>query len=252
MPTPDLIQGVNLPTFGDAPAVPTDIANSWYAGIARAIPRFANASQRETAYPTPSAGQFAWVGNGLYHYVGGAWKFCPGVPVSSTADVLSPTSGMTCWVGTTQHYYTGTTWVAMNTPTSYTPTLTGFTIGSGTLTARWTLLPGLRMSVEGRADYSSGSGTLTGTLGWGLPSGWTIDPSSPFGTLYGGATARPSAASGSNFHKGWCYNNGQAARVGMISGDGAGSTWDATVPSSTITTSPGFIGVRFEVPVVPA
>lgn len=61
MPTPDLIQGINLPTFGDAPAVPTHIADIWYAAISRGNPRFANTAARDAAYPTPTNGQKCWV-----------------------------------------------------------------------------------------------------------------------------------------------------------------------------------------------
>lgn len=253
MPTPDVIQAIDLPTFGDAPAVPTHLADTWYAMISRGLPRFANMTALNTAYPSPTAGQAAIVNGVLYLYVGAAWQYVQGSPVASTSDIDSPVAGMTSRVGADEFYYTGSSWVALNKKTSYTPSLTNITVGSGALTSYWTLLPGLRMRIEGKVDWGGGSGSLTGTLGWGLPSGWNIDPTSTFGADYGGATARPSAATGSNIHKGRCYNNGNATRVGMISIDGQGNIWNASTPDSTIASSPnGYISVNFEVPVVPA
>lgn len=76
MPTPDLIQGVSLPTMGDPPAVPTDLANTWYAAIGRGVPRFSSIAQRDAAYSSPADGQYCYVGGAeKAFYVGNSgWK----------------------------------------------------------------------------------------------------------------------------------------------------------------------------------
>ncbi|WP_454728978.1 hypothetical protein [Cellulosimicrobium protaetiae] len=61
MPTPDTIQGVDLPTYDDPPAIPDDVALIWYAMISRGIPRFSNDAALEAAYPAPTEGQVAWI-----------------------------------------------------------------------------------------------------------------------------------------------------------------------------------------------
>ncbi|MFE6228899.1 hypothetical protein [Cellulosimicrobium sp. NPDC057862] len=64
MPAPDTIQGIDLPTYDDPPAIPDDVALIWYAMISRGVPRFSNTAARDAAYPSPTTGQLAWV-NGL-------------------------------------------------------------------------------------------------------------------------------------------------------------------------------------------
>jgi alkylation response protein AidB-like acyl-CoA dehydrogenase len=93
MPTPDLIQGINLPDYEDAPAVPEHLADVWYAMIGRGAPRFANNAARSAAYPSPTLGQLAWTSDSstLWIYT---W-----VKLWAAADNLG--------------------WVAMTLPTNY-------------------------------------------------------------------------------------------------------------------------------------
>lgn len=109
MPTPDVVQGIDLPTFADAPAVPDDIANTYYANLARAIPRFANTGQRDAAYPSPTQGQSCWLDSLLAEQVyQSGWK----------NKWVAPGPGI---------------WAA------YVPTLTNVALGTGgTVTGRWT------------------------------------------------------------------------------------------------------------------
>lgn len=109
MPTPDLIQAVDLPIYSDAPAVPDDLATVWYEGLKRAIPRFSNAAQRDAAYPSPTQGQSCWVDSLLAEQVyQSGWK----------NKWTAPGPGI---------------WAA------YTPTLTNVALGTGgAITGRWT------------------------------------------------------------------------------------------------------------------
>lgn len=252
MPTPDLIQAINLPTFGDAPAIPAHIADTWYAMIGRGLPRFANMTALGTAYPSPTAGQAAIVNGVLYLYVDGSWEYVQGSPVASTSDIDSPVAGMTARVGVDEFHYNGTIWVPLNAEITYTPTLTNITVGDGTLVSHYTLLPGgRRMHIDGSIDFTTG-GSISGTIGWGIPSGWTLDPDSRFGTIFGRASARAAGATGSNFNKGFAYNNGNTNRVGMLASEGSGSVWNASTPASTIDDNGGFLTIDCTVPVVPA
>lgn len=145
MPTPDLIQGVNLPSFGDAPAVPTDIANTWYAAIARGLPRFANTAARDTAYPSPTNGQACWVDSllAVQIYQSG-WK-----------DIWkSPGAGV---------------WQA------YTPTTPGTTLGNGTSSGRYAR-SGVS-TVHAEIYFERGSTTTVAThLELGLPIAGVLTP----------------------------------------------------------------------------
>ncbi|MBN0039395.1 hypothetical protein JN535_04295 [Cellulosimicrobium cellulans] len=73
MPTPDTIQGIDLPTYDDPPGVPDDLSLIWYAMISRGVPRFSNGAQRDAAYPSPTAGQLCAVAGALQLFNGTAW-----------------------------------------------------------------------------------------------------------------------------------------------------------------------------------
>lgn len=65
MPTPDPIQGIDLPTYEDPPAVPDDLARVLGAALERSLSRFPNTSARNAAFPSPEEGQPCWVGGGV-------------------------------------------------------------------------------------------------------------------------------------------------------------------------------------------
>ncbi|WP_454044413.1 hypothetical protein [Cellulosimicrobium sp. Marseille-Q8652] len=102
MPTPDLIQGVDLPIYDDPPAIPDDLALIYYALLQRAVPRFSNTAARNTAYPSPTDGQLAVTGSGTSLVVWAAvsgtwrdlWRASSDVPISSrSAETRRSTSG---------------------------------------------------------------------------------------------------------------------------------------------------------------
>ena len=109
MPTPDIIQGIPLPNYGDGPAVPDDFAAVWYEAIKRAIPRFANTGARDLAYPSPAEGQYCYVdGAEKAFYVGrSGWKLH-----SRTATLPDPVNVQ---VAASQNVTSGTA-VALPTP----------------------------------------------------------------------------------------------------------------------------------------
>lgn len=110
MPTPDTTgQGYSLATFGDPPQVPTDLANLYYFLLQRGIPRFASTAQRDSAYASPTDGQFCYVGGtdkGLY-VANSGWKLL-------MRPQLLP-DPVTTYVAATQNI-TSTTSVALPTP----------------------------------------------------------------------------------------------------------------------------------------
>jgi len=88
MPTPDTKQGIDLPNYGDAPAVPDDISRIYYANLERGLPRFANTAARDAAYPSPTDGQFCWVDAEKAIYVGrSGWQL-----FTRTAAMPSPST----------------------------------------------------------------------------------------------------------------------------------------------------------------
>ncbi|MBE9924420.1 hypothetical protein G8C93_00750 [Cellulosimicrobium cellulans] len=62
MPAPDPTQGVPLPTYDDAPAIPDHLRALFEALMARAVPRFINTAARDAAYPAPADGQMCITG----------------------------------------------------------------------------------------------------------------------------------------------------------------------------------------------
>jgi hypothetical protein len=92
-----------------------------------------------------------------------------------TAAITSPVEGMLTWLEDVNRYevYT-TTWVQLINPNawvSYTPTLTGVTLGNGTITARYNVI-GKTMSIRFRLQLGSTS-SVTGSPSFSLPSGFT-------------------------------------------------------------------------------
>lgn len=76
MPTPDVIQGVDLPLYSDPANIPDDLAAIYYALLSRGIPRFSTIAQRDAAYPSPTNGQVVYVSGDrtLYLRDGGSWQ----------------------------------------------------------------------------------------------------------------------------------------------------------------------------------
>ena len=91
MPT-DPLSAARYPASSAAPNVPQDIQNAVFDLSSQGIPRFATTAARDTAYPSPVAGQHAWVVDRLYVYTGSAWERSLSVPSAwSTADITLAT-----------------------------------------------------------------------------------------------------------------------------------------------------------------
>lgn len=90
MPLNDPIQGLTiLPDYTQTPDIPAALLALWLASIQRGVPRFATTAERDTAYPSPVAGQHAWVVDRLYVYTtADGWVRSMSVPSAwSTADI---------------------------------------------------------------------------------------------------------------------------------------------------------------------
>lgn len=90
MPLTDPIQGLTiLPDYTQTPDIPAALLALWLASIQRGVPRFATTAERDTAYPSPTAGQHAWVVDREYVYTtAGGWVRSLAVPSAwSTADI---------------------------------------------------------------------------------------------------------------------------------------------------------------------
>lgn len=118
---------------------------------------------------------------------------------------------------------TGGQWV------DYTPTLSNFTLGNGSMEARYSQVGN---TVDFYVEITMGStSSVTGVIGVGVP----VASPSMTGFLYpvGQALARAAAASGSNVFKGFVTNSGSGiidfARV-VTAGPTAGGAWNATTP----------------------
>jgi hypothetical protein len=96
MPTPDTVQGIQLPTFDDPPAVPNDLSLVWYAAIGRAVPRFSGTAARDAAFPSPVDGQMCVTGTGtnlqLWLAVAGAWR-----AITTGSALLEPWTPITAF-----------------------------------------------------------------------------------------------------------------------------------------------------------
>jgi hypothetical protein len=141
MPTPDLIQGIDLPVYGDAPAVPDHLADIWYAAIQRGLPRFANTAARDTAYPAPTDGQFCWVTSLLAAQVyQSGWKTFWASPggvvkreVLTGSGVITPAAGMAIGGSTRAHIdhgFDGTRTVSLYVDGVVVPTAAGLATGN--------------------------------------------------------------------------------------------------------------------------
>ncbi len=142
MPTPDVIQGTDLPAYTDAPAIPDDVATIFYSLLARGIPRFANTDARNAAYPSPAEQQMCAVaGVGVQIVRSGQWT-----------TIWAPTDGV--W-------------------SNYTPTLDGVTVGNGVVEGRW--MRRGRM-IHGRVKLTLGTtSSVSGTIGMALPVPQSVD-----------------------------------------------------------------------------
>lgn len=94
MPTTATKQGITMPTFGDAPAVPTDLLNLWNDMISRGLPRYASTAQRDTEWPSPTEGQHAVAAGVLYVYQGAAWKRVWSPPIDWTSSGIAAGAGV--------------------------------------------------------------------------------------------------------------------------------------------------------------
>jgi hypothetical protein len=94
-----------------------------------------------------------------------------------TAAITSPVEGMLTWLEDVNRYevYT-TTWVQLINPNawiSYTPTFSSFTLGNGTVNARYNIV-GKTMFIRFGLTLGSTS-SVTGGIGFSLPSGFVTN-----------------------------------------------------------------------------
>lgn len=142
MPTPDTVQGTDLPTYTDPPAIPDDVATTFYSLMARSVPRFSSTDARDAAYPSPAEQQMCAVaGVGLQIVRNGQWT-----------TIWATTDGV--W-------------------SSYTPTIDGVTVGNGSVEGRW--MRRGRM-IHGRVKLTLGTqSSVSATIGVGLPVPLNVD-----------------------------------------------------------------------------
>lgn len=138
MTTTEPIQGGPSPEPSDSPDGPNQLAaiTAWAAG--RLWMRFASPSARDVQITSPVEGMHCTTGTGAtqidWAYRGGQWRNI-----------------------TTPHAWQ-----------SYTPALTGFTLGNGTIVGEYTRLADGTVHCGGRLTFGSTS-SITGTLSIGLP-----------------------------------------------------------------------------------
>lgn len=195
MPTPDTVQGVPLPTFDDPPAVPNDIAASWYALMSRAVPRFINTAARDAAYPNPVDGQMcitgsapttrAWMGQGgswtetfpLY----GAWTTLP------SATGWEPFDGNSWWARQEGE------WAATNNVLLRRTTGNNMTLNAGTLYNIGGAIPSQLLPANGiygpyvPVVIAAGTTRVLGMLFWNSIAGSFYITAASTVTLTGGS-----------------------------------------------------------------
>lgn len=105
--------------------------------------------------------------------------------------------------------------------TAYTPTLTNWTLGNGTLTGRWSSVGAL---VHYSITFTLGSTTTTaGNLIISLPANSVLPLAAPLGI------AALTDTSASSFQKGWVHTTGALANTVNVLTDASGRV-NATTP----------------------
>lgn len=196
---PTTAKGLYMPDAATAaPMVPIlqNMQTSVDTYLNRVVGTYADVAARDAALPTPTGGmtvitldyQVLW----LYNALVSKWVVLnkPVFPSTATRDAVltSPVTGDECIVGTTGYLYNSPSWVVVSGPwSSYTPTVTGITIGNGTVVGRYSKVVD---TVIAEVLVTLGStSAVTGGITVTLPT------TSARGKLVGTAVARPNASS---------------------------------------------------------
>lgn len=98
MATADTIQGVELPTPDDQPAIPDHLAALWYAMIARGLPRFSTVDMRDERIGSPVDGMACITGSGtttrLWMALGGWRELARASSATALAAVMPPSDNV--------------------------------------------------------------------------------------------------------------------------------------------------------------
>jgi len=203
----------------------------------QAVMVFAGTAARSSAIPSPTDGMVTYnqTTDALELYNGTSWISMSGVhsfasSAARTTAMPTPTDGMVSVLQDTDQmqYYNGSSWLTglpFGAWTSYTPTLTAWTVGTGsTFTSQYTQIG---KTVIWSMKYAAGTGaTFVGNPTFSLPV--TAATSTNY---FNGTPAIFLCAS--TFYAGWAWN-GSTTAVSINVGNAAGTYLTATTISATI------------------